>query len=596
MDPRHWHIGLVGYGEVGRILAEDLRAQCVAVSAFDTKLARADNAGPLQTHAAAHGVQLAGSHHELAARSDFIVSAVTASQAVPVAEACAPALRPGSFFLDFNSASPGAKQRAASLVNAAGGRYVEGAVMTSVPPYRIKVPLLLGGPDAAALLPLVNALGFAAKVASERLGVASATKMCRSVMIKGLEARDLPRRRLGEASRLLLPARDRAWTAPQRRGARSSPDRARSRPRALERHRHRRAPGLGGRPGRRRPLRRQRHAGLRPQRRLARRSGPHPRGGGSRPPLEPERQDMSFEKTPGWLDWYAGPSKPRFQLPPGSVDAHCHVFGPGDEFPFAPERKYTPCDASKAQLFALRDHLGFARNVIVQATCHGADNRAMVDACLASGGKARGVATVRRSISDGELQALHDAGVRGVRFNFVKRLVDFTPKDELLEIAGRIAKLGWHVVIYFEAVDLPELWDFFTALPTTIVVDHMGRPDVSKPVDGPEFELFVRFMREHPNVWSKVSCPERLSVSGPRALDGEQAAYRDVVPFARRIVETFPDRVLWGTDWPHPNLKDHMPDDGLLVDFIPHIAPTAELQRKLLVDNPMRLYWPEETR
>ena len=305
-----------------------------------------------------------------------------------------------------------------------------------------------------------------------------------------------------------------------------------------------------------------------------------------------------FEKTAGWLDWYDGPARPRFVLPPGSVDAHCHVFGPGAEFPYAPERKYTPCDASKQQLFALRDHLGFARNVIVQATCHGADNRALVDACLASGGKARGVATVRRAVTDDELQALHAAGVRGVRFNFVKRLVDFTPKDELMEIAGRVAQLGWHVVIYFEAVDLPELWDFFAAvhdeLSTTVVVDHMGRPDVSKPVDGPEFALFLKFMREHPKVWSKVSCPERLSVTGPRALNGEQAAYRDVVPFARRVVESFPDRVLWGTDWPHPNLKHHMPDDGLLVDFIPHIAVTAELQRKLLVDNPMKLYWPEE--
>jgi 2-pyrone-4,6-dicarboxylate lactonase len=303
---------------------------------------------------------------------------------------------------------------------------------------------------------------------------------------------------------------------------------------------------------------------------------------------------LAFAKSPGWLDWYADPSKPRFQLPAGSVDAHCHVFGPGEQFPFAPERKYTPCDASKAQLFALRDRLGFARNVIVQATCHGADNRAMADACRASNGKARGVATVRRSVSDRKLQDLHESGVRGVRFNFVKRLVDFTPKDELMEIAGRIKPLGWHVVIYFEAQDLPELWDFFTALPTTVVVDHMGRPDVGKPIDGPEFALFLKFMREHDNVWSKVSCPERLSVTGPKALHGERAAYRDVVPFARRVVEFFPDRVLWGTDWPHPNLKDHMPDDGLLVDFIPHIATTALLQRKLLVDNPMRLYWHEE--
>ena len=298
-----------------------------------------------------------------------------------------------------------------------------------------------------------------------------------------------------------------------------------------------------------------------------------------------------FTKTPGWLDWYSSPSKPRFKLPAGAVDAHCHVFGPGAQFPYAAERKYTPCDASKEQLFALRDHLGFDKNVIVQATCHGSDNRALVDALLASNGKARGVATVNRNVSDEQLRDMHAAGVRGTRFNFVKRLADFTPREVLMEIAGRIAPLGWHVVVYFEAQDLPALYDFFTALPTTVVVDHMGRPDVGKPVDGPEFALFLKMMREHENIWSKVSCPERLSVSGPKALDGEQHAYLDVVPFAKRLVETFPDRVLWGTDWPHPNLKDHMPDDGLLVDFIPQIASTAELQRKLLVDNPTRLYW-----
>ncbi|MDP2450671.1 MAG: amidohydrolase family protein [Polaromonas sp.] len=300
---------------------------------------------------------------------------------------------------------------------------------------------------------------------------------------------------------------------------------------------------------------------------------------------------QEFTKTPGWLDWYDGPAKPRFKLPAGAVDAHCHVFGPGAQFPYAPERKYTPCDASKDQLFALRDHLGFDKNVIVQATCHGSDNRALVDALRHSNNRARGVATVNRNVTDAELQDMHEAGVRGTRFNFVRRLADFTPREVLLEIANRIAPLGWHVVVYFEAQDLPELYDFFTALPTTVVVDHMGRPDVSKPVDGPEFELFVKMMREHANIWSKVSCPERLSLSGPPALNGEQNAYRDVVPFARRLVETFPDRVLWGTDWPHPNLKDHMPDDGLLVDYIPHIAPTPELQKKLLVANPTRLYW-----
>jgi 2-pyrone-4,6-dicarboxylate lactonase len=299
----------------------------------------------------------------------------------------------------------------------------------------------------------------------------------------------------------------------------------------------------------------------------------------------------TFEKTPGWLDWYSNPSKPQFKLPKGAVDAHCHVFGPGHLFPFAPERKYTPCDASHEQLFALRDHLGFEKNVIVQATCHGADNSAMVDALSRSEGRARGVATVRRDITDQELERLHAAGVRGVRFNFVKRLVDFTPKEELLEIAHRIKALGWHIVIYFEAVDLPELWDFFTALPTNVVVDHMGRPDVSLPIEGPQFQLFVKLMREHENIWSKVTCPERLSLTGPKALNGEQQAYTDVVPFAKYLVENFTDRVLTGTDWPHPNLKDHMPDDGLLVDWIPRIANTAKLQQALLVDNPNRLYW-----
>lgn len=305
-----------------------------------------------------------------------------------------------------------------------------------------------------------------------------------------------------------------------------------------------------------------------------------------------EMERMSFTKSAGWLDWYQNPSKPTFKLPKGAVDTHCHVFGPGHEFPFAPERKYTPCDASKEQLFALRDHLGFDKNVIVGASCHGADNRALVDALIHSQGKARGIATVGRNITDAALNDLHEAGVRGVRFNFIKRLVDFTPKDELMEVAARIAPLGWHIVVYFEAVDLPELWSFFSQLPTIVVVDHMGRPNVSKDVNGPEFGLLIRLLSEHENIWTKVTCPERLSMQGPKAIHGELKPYQDVIPFGKLLVERFPDRVLSGTDWPHPNLTDHMPDDGLLVDWIPHIAPTFALQHQLLVDNPNRLYWP----
>ncbi|MFF4165268.1 amidohydrolase family protein [Streptomyces sp. NPDC001741] len=297
--------------------------------------------------------------------------------------------------------------------------------------------------------------------------------------------------------------------------------------------------------------------------------------------------------TPGWLDWHPDPSVPAFKLPAGTVDAHCHVFGPQAEFPFAPERKYTPCDASREQLAALHRHLGVSRAVIVQATCHGADNTAMIDAVRAADGRARGVATVRPDVSEAELRELDAAGVRGVRFNFLRRLVDTSPKDDLRAIAEKVAPLGWHIVLYFESADLPELEGFFGSLPAPLVIDHMGRPDVKLPVGGPQFSRFLRFVGSH-DVHVKVTCPERLSLTGPPALDGQRHAYADVVPFGRRVVEEFPDRVLWGTDWPHPNLTGHMPDDGLLVDHVPLVAVTAEQQRKLLVDNPMNLYWPGE--
>ena len=295
----------------------------------------------------------------------------------------------------------------------------------------------------------------------------------------------------------------------------------------------------------------------------------------------------TFTVDADWLKFDPEPSAPTFRVPAEAVDAHCHVIGPGWRFPFSPERKYTPADATKEDLFALRDFLGFESNVIVQATCHGSNNEAMVDALIAADGRARGVATVEPSVSRAELDDLNAAGVRAVRFNYVRRLVDPEPDRYYYQIVEKIAPLGWHVDVYFEAADLAERWDFFTSLATIVVVDHMGRPDVTKPVDGPDFELFVRLMREHDNVWSKVSCPERLSVSGPPRFD-------DVAPFARRIVEEFPDRVLWGTDWPHPNMKDYMPDDGLLVDYVARVATTEARQRQLLVDNPRRLYWKED--
>jgi 2-pyrone-4,6-dicarboxylate lactonase len=191
---------------------------------------------------------------------------------------------------------------------------------------------------------------------------------------------------------------------------------------------------------------------------------------------------------------------------------------------------------------------------------------------------------VKPDVSAEELQRMHDLGVRGVRFNYVKRLVDPKPDDYYHEIIEKIRPLGWHVVLYFEPADLAEKMDFFNSLNIPLVIDHMGRPDVTKPVDNEEFEMFLDFMRGNKDVWCKVSCPDRLTKSG-------SPEYLDVVPFAKKIVEEFPDRVLWGTDWPHPNMKTEMPDDGILVDYVPSIAVTPELQTKLLVTNPNNLYW-----
>jgi 2-pyrone-4,6-dicarboxylate lactonase len=283
--------------------------------------------------------------------------------------------------------------------------------------------------------------------------------------------------------------------------------------------------------------------------------------------------------------WVAEASKPSYIPPVGAIDAHCHVFGPEAEFPFSPKAKYHPEDAGPDMLFALRDRLGFDRNVIVQASCHGTDNAATLNAIARSNGKARGVAVVDPAISDEELKALHAGGIRGVRFNFLKRLVDNAPKDKFLDIARRIQPLGWHVVIYFEADILEELIPFLEAIPTIIVVDHMGRPSMSQGPDGAEISAFKKLLDEHPNIWTKVTCPDRLSAQG--------YPWDDFVEVVRPVVERYPDRILWGTDWPHPNMQDNIPDDGHLVDVIPRIAVTAELQRKLLIDNPERLYWAD---
>ena len=293
---------------------------------------------------------------------------------------------------------------------------------------------------------------------------------------------------------------------------------------------------------------------------------------------------MSVDSEGRIRSWAQAPSTPRFVPPPGAVDAHCHVFGPAAQFPFSAKAKYLPQDAGPDMLFALRDKLGFTRNVIVQASCHGIDNSATLHAIAVSGGMARGVAVVDPGISDADLAALHAGGMRGIRFNFLKRLVDDAPKDRFLDVAARLPT-GWHVVVYFEADILAELRPFLDAIPVPLVIDHMGRPDVSQGPDGPDMRAFRALMDSRDDIHVKVTCPDRLDERGP--------PWDDFAAAVRPLVEDDPDRVLWGTDWPHPNMQDAIPDDGALVDMIPRIAPTAALQHKLLVDNPMRLYWAD---
>lgn len=284
------------------------------------------------------------------------------------------------------------------------------------------------------------------------------------------------------------------------------------------------------------------------------------------------------------LPFHPDPSIPRIRLPKGACDAHCHVFGPAARFPFAPERTYTPVDAPWETLVALHERLGLDRTVLVQASCHGRDNSAMLDAIAKSGGTCRGVAMVGRDITDSELDRLHEGGVRGIRFNFVTHLGKDADLGAVRDLAGRIGRLGWHAVVHFDADRLETLAPVLKELPVPMVIDHMGRVDASKGLDQPAYGMLLDLM-EDDRFWVKVCGAERVTRQGP--------PYDDAVPFAADLVARFPDRTLWGTDWPHPNIKKDMPDDGALVDLLSRIAPDPDRLERLVVTNPTRLYWAD---
>jgi 2-pyrone-4,6-dicarboxylate lactonase len=272
--------------------------------------------------------------------------------------------------------------------------------------------------------------------------------------------------------------------------------------------------------------------------------------------------------------------KPRFALPPGSCDAHCHIFGPAAKFPYDAKAAYHPHDAPFEALCRLHAMLGIERAVIVHASCHGADMRATLDGIARSGGRFRGTAIIAEDCSDAELGRLDEGGIRGVRFNFVRHLGGPPGLGFFRRTVERARALGWHLILHLGAQDIIDHADLFRSLPVPVVIDHMARVSAADGLEQPAFKVLLELMRND-NVWVKVCGAERVSAVGP--------PFTDAIPFARALIEAAPDRVLWGTDWPHPNVK-HMPNDGDLVDLIPLMMPDAPTQKRILVENPARLY------
>jgi len=273
--------------------------------------------------------------------------------------------------------------------------------------------------------------------------------------------------------------------------------------------------------------------------------------------------------------------KPAFKMPPKACDAHCHVFGPAHKFPYSEDTTYTPPDAPREKLKELHDMLGVQRVVIVQASCHGTDNSAMLDAIAHNRENYRGVCIASDEYSDAEFERLHAGGIRGVRYNFVKHLGGTPDLDDMRRVVERVKPMGWHLVIHVDAPDLIEFEDLFASFDLPKVIDHMGRVPTNGGIHQKPFQILLDFMRRD-DFWVKVCGSERISQGGP--------PFYDAIPYAQSLIEVAPDRILWGTDWPHPNISKFMPNDGDLVDLVPLFARDQTLQQKVLVDNPARLY------
>ncbi|HTB86494.1 MAG TPA: amidohydrolase family protein [Steroidobacteraceae bacterium] len=277
------------------------------------------------------------------------------------------------------------------------------------------------------------------------------------------------------------------------------------------------------------------------------------------------------------------PVSPTLALPPGACDAHCHVFGPAGKFPYADDRSYTPPDAPVENLRRLHARLGVSRAVIVHASCHGTEMEVTLDAIASSEGRYRGVACVDDGVTDRELERLHTGGIRGIRFNFVKHLGGVPDLGVFYRLLARIKPLGWHVVLHFDAEDIVSQGELLGRIDVPFIIDHMGRVKAADGLQQIPFQSLLALYRNNPLAWIKVCGAERVS-SGKRP-------FLDAVPFAQALIEADPGRILWGTDWPHPNITKDMPNDGELVNLFAKICPDPALQRRILVDNPTRMYW-----
>jgi len=275
------------------------------------------------------------------------------------------------------------------------------------------------------------------------------------------------------------------------------------------------------------------------------------------------------------------PRVPAFNAPPLTCDAHCHIFGPVDRYPYADTRSYTPPEAPLSAFRALHGRIGVERAVIVNATPYGRDNTVVLDAIAQSGGRYRGIANVDDRMTRRELDMLASGGIDGCRFTFLSRLGGRPDMSAFDRIITRIVPFGWHVDLYLEAAQLDEMAPHLEALPVPYVIDHMGVIDASAGLQQPAFQKLLSLLRRDEKCWVKITGPERISRSGP--------PFHDAVPYARVLIETAPHRVLWGTDWPHPNVRD-MPNDGDLIDLVPLYAPDEQHREWLLVDNPARLF------